>query len=277
MTVVPPTSHPGKPTRVVLADNHSIFRASLRQLLSVPPKTIKDVYSVDVGTGFQVVGEAGTGEETVRIVESVEPDLLLFDPSMPRKSGLEALGELQCHNGRMRAILLAATIDKPQLLTAVQLGVRGVILKDSTTEVLFDAIVSVLAGQYFLGRALLTDFIETVRPLIDSSRAQGGKLAFGLTPREREVLTLVSAGCANKEIARQCGVSEETVKHHLTRIFGKLGASNRTELAMLAARNGLDTTPGRSPAPGPVPGPASTVVRHPSPSGDWQPGRLDAS
>jgi DNA-binding NarL/FixJ family response regulator len=226
---------------VVLADSHSIFRASLRQLLSVPAPTIKEVYSVDVGTGFQVVGEAGTGEETVRIVESVEPDLLLIDPSMPRMSGLEALGELQSRNDRMRTVLLATTIEKPQLLTAVQLGVRGLILKDATTEALFDAIVSVLAGQYFLGRALITDFIESVRPLIDTSRAQGGKLAFGLTPREREVLTLVSAGCANKEIARQCAVSEETIKHHLTRIFDKVGASNRTELAMLAARNGLDT------------------------------------
>jgi len=226
---------------VVLADNHSIFRASLRQLLSVPPRTIKEVYSVDVGTGFQVVGEAGTGEETVRIVESVQPDLLLLDLSMPRMSGLEALGELKSHTDRMRTVLLAATIDRPHLLTAVQLGVRGLILKNSTTEVLFDAIVSVLAGQYFLGRELITDFMETVRPLIDSSRAQGGKLAFGLTPREREVLALVADGCANKEIARQCSVSEETVKHHLTRIFGKVGASNRTELAMLATRNGLDT------------------------------------
>jgi two-component system nitrate/nitrite response regulator NarL len=241
MTVVPPNSHPGKATRVVLADNHSIFRASLRQLLSAPPLTIKEVYSVDVGTGFQVVGEAASGEDTVRIVESVAPDLLLIDPAMPRMSGLEALGDLQRHNDRMRTILLAATIEKPQLLTAVQLGVRGLILKDSTTEVLFEAIVSVLAGQYFLGRALITDFIETVKPLIDSSRAQGGKLAYGLTPREREVFTLVSTGCANKEIARQCAVSEETVKHHLTRIFDKVGVSNRTELAMLAARNGLDT------------------------------------
>jgi len=210
-------------------------------LLSVPPRTIKEVYSVDVGTGFQVVGEAGTGEETVRIVESVQPDLLLLDLSMPRMSGLEALGELKSHTDRMRTVLLAATIDRPHLLTAVQLGVRGLILKNSTTEVLFDAIVSVLAGQYFLGRELITDFMETVRPLIDSSRAQGGKLAFGLTPREREVLALVADGCANKEIARQCSVSEETVKHHLTRIFGKVGASNRTELAMLATRNGLDT------------------------------------
>ena len=240
MTVVPPNSHPGRATRVVLADSHSIFRASLRQLLSVPPATIKEVYAVDVGPGFQVVGEAGTGEDTVRIVNSVDPDLLLIDPAMPRMSGLEALGELQGHGDRLRTILLAAAVDKPQLLTAVQLGVRGLILKDSTTEVMFDAVVSVLAGQCFLGRTLLTDFIETVRPLIDTSRAQGGKLAFGLTPREREVLALVSAGCANKEIARQCAVSEETVKHHLTRIFDKVGVSNRTELAMLAARNGLD-------------------------------------
>jgi DNA-binding NarL/FixJ family response regulator len=209
-------------------------------LLSVPPATIKEVYAVDVGPGFQVVGEAGTGEDTVRIVNSVDPDLLLIDPAMPRMSGLEALGELQGHGDRLRTILLAAAVDKPQLLTAVQLGVRGLILKDSTTEVMFDAVVSVLAGQCFLGRTLLTDFIETVRPLIDTSRAQGGKLAFGLTPREREVLALVSAGCANKEIARQCAVSEETVKHHLTRIFDKVGVSNRTELAMLAARNGLD-------------------------------------
>jgi DNA-binding NarL/FixJ family response regulator len=230
-------------------------------LLSVPSPTINEVYAVNVGTGFQVVGEAGTGEETVRIVESVQPDLLLLDPFMPRMSGLEALGELQGHTNRMRTILLTASIDKPQLLTAVQLGVRGLIPKDSTTEVLFDAIVSVLAGQCFLGRALLTDFIEMVRPLIESARAQGGKLSFGLTPREREVLTLVSAGCTNKEIARQCAVSEETIKHHLTRIFGKLGASNRTELAMLATRHGLDTTPQRSPAPEPVPDPPTMVVR----------------
>src|SRR5687768_13158185 len=105
MTVVPPNSHPGKATRVVLADQHSIFRASLRQLLSVPANTIKEVYSVDVGPGFQVVGEAGTAEETVRIVQSVAPDLLLIDPSMPRMSGLDALAELQCHNDRMRTIL----------------------------------------------------------------------------------------------------------------------------------------------------------------------------
>jgi two-component system, NarL family, nitrate/nitrite response regulator NarL len=225
--------------RVILADSHSLFRTSLRQLLSAPVSTIKQVYSVDVGAGFQVVGEAGTGEETVRVVQRVEPDLLLLDLSMPRMSGLDALSELKVAGDRLRTILFAASINKSQMLTAVELGVRGLILKDATTELLFDAIMSVLAGQYWLDQSLVTDFIETVRPLIGASKAAGGKLSYGLTPREREVLTLVSAGCANKEIARRCAVSEETVKHHLTRIFDKVGASNRTELAMIATQQGL--------------------------------------
>jgi DNA-binding NarL/FixJ family response regulator len=225
---------------VVLADNQSIFRASLRQLLSVPAPILKDIYDVDVGPGFQVVGEAGSGEDTVRVVQSVEPDLLLLDPSMPRMSGLEALGELKPCGDHMRTILLAGTIGKPQLLTAVQLGVRGLVLKDSPTELLFEALVCVMAGRYWLGQTLVTDFIEVMRPLIESSRSVGGKLAFGLTRREREVLGLVAEGCPNKEIARRCAVSEETIKHHLTHIFDKVGASNRLELAMVATRTGLD-------------------------------------
>ena len=186
-----------------------------------------------------MIGEAGTGEETVAVVRRVEPDLLLLDLSMPRMSGLEALSELKDRNDRVRSILFAASINRSQMLTAVELGVRGLILKDARTELLFDAIMSVLAGQYWLGQSLVTHFVESVRPLIGASKAAGGKLSYGLTPREREVLTLVSAGCANKEIARRCAVSEETVKHHLTRIFDKVGASNRTELAMIAAHNGL--------------------------------------
>jgi two-component system, NarL family, nitrate/nitrite response regulator NarL len=194
---------------------------------------------VNVGAGFQVVGEAGTGEETISVVRRVAPDLLLLDLSMPRMSGLDALNELKGADDRLRTILFATSISTSQMLTAVELGVRGLILKDAATELLFDAIMSVLAGRFWLGQSLVTDFIETVRPLIGASKATGGKLSYGLTPREREVLTLVSAGCGNKEIARRCAVSEETIKHHLTRIFDKVGASNRTELAMIATQNGL--------------------------------------
>ena len=228
----------GRPVRVVLADDECMFRASLRQLLEVPPAVIKDVYGVDVAAGFEVVGEAGSGEDTVSLVQRTKPDLLFLDLSMPRMSGLDALRELQSRDG-LHTILLAGTINKSQLLTAIELGVRGLVLKDSTTELLFEAVISVMAGQHWLGRTLMTDLVETVRTLIQSSNTTGGKRAFGLTPREREVLTMVAAGYANKEIARKCDVSEETIKHHLTRMFDKVGASNRLELAMLATERGL--------------------------------------
>ena len=180
--------------RVVLADDECLFRASLRQLLAVPASVIKDVYGVDVGAGFEVVGEAGSGEDTVRVVRSVRPGLLLLDLSMPRMSGLEALRELgTCRDG-VRTILLAGTIDRTQLLTAVHLGVHGLLLKDVTTEVLFEAIMCVMAGRYWLGQTLVSDLLETVRPLIESSGAPGGRLAYGLTPRERQVLTMVASG-----------------------------------------------------------------------------------
>jgi DNA-binding NarL/FixJ family response regulator len=177
------------PVRVVLSDDQCLFRASLRQLLTVPPSVIKDFYGVDVGAGFEVVGEADSGEDTVRVVRSVRPDLLLLDLRMPRMSGLDVLRELTASGDSLRTILLAGTIDRKQLLTAVHLGARGLLLKDATTEVLFEAIACVLAGRYWLGQTLVTDLLETVRPLIQSSKAAGGRLAFGLTPREREVLT----------------------------------------------------------------------------------------
>jgi two-component system, NarL family, nitrate/nitrite response regulator NarL len=227
-----------RPARVVIADDEALFRASLRQLLAVPPRVLNDVYGVDVGTGFDVVGEAGSGAETVQIVRSVNPDLLLLDLQMPRMTGLDALCDLAARHATPPTILLAGAIEGPHLLNAVRLGVHGFVLKEFTAELLFEAIMCVLAGQYWLGPTLVTDFMESVRPLIQPApvAVPGGA---ALTRREREVIARVVSGCANKEIAREFSVSEETVKHHLTRIFAKVGAANRVELAMLARTYGL--------------------------------------
>jgi two-component system nitrate/nitrite response regulator NarL len=227
-----------RPARVVVADDEALFRASLRQLLAVPPNVLNDVYGVDVGAGFEVVGEAGSGAETVQIVRSVNPDLLLLDLQMPCMSGLEALCDLAAGRATPPTILLAGDIERTHLLNAVRLGVRGLVLKASATEWLFEAIMCVLAGQYWLGPSLVTDLMESVRPLIQPAPAAvpGGA---PLTRREREVIARVVAGCANKDIAREFSVCEETVKHHLTRIFDKVGAANRVELAMLARTYGL--------------------------------------
>lgn len=225
--------------RVFLADDESLFRASLRQLLAVPPNVLQDVYGVDVGSGFEVIGEAGTGEDVVRMVQSAPPDLLLLDLCMPRMSGLEALRELASCRDRMRIVLLAGNIDRSQLVSAVRLGVRGLLLKDAATEVLFEAIMCVMAGQYWLGQSLVSDLLEIVRPLIQSAGVTGTGASSKLTPREQQVLRMVVAGHSNKEIAQQWTVSEETIKHHLTRMFDKVGAANRVELAMLATSQGL--------------------------------------
>src|SRR5262245_11137866 len=229
-----------RPIRVVLPDDEGLFRATLRQLRSVPPDAIRDVSGVDVGRGFDVVGEAESGEDTVRVVQSVRPDLLVLDLSMPRMTGLEALRELSGCRETVRTILLAGTIDPNQILAAVHLGVRGLMLKDTSTELLFEAITRVMAGQYWLGRTLVADLMAAVRPLIQSA---GTDASVSFTPRERQVLTLVMAGHANKEIARQCAVSEETVKHHLTRMFDKVGASNRAELSLRATKLALVDPP----------------------------------
>src|SRR5258708_1337779 len=194
----------GRPVRVVLADDECMFRSSLRHLLTAPPSVIHDVYGVHVGAGFQVVGEAGSGEETVAVVESVRPDLLLLDLSMPRMSGLDALVEMAAHRESMRTVLLAGVIDKAHLLTAVQLGVGGVVVKDSTTELLFEAIVSVLGGRFWLGQTLVSDLIELVRTLSQTAGSPANKRGLGLTRREREVLALVISGCTNRQIATQC-------------------------------------------------------------------------
>ena len=230
---------PRRALRVVIADDECMFRTSLRHLLTAPPSVIKDVYGIDVGADFDVVGEASTGEDTVSVIESTKPDLLLLDMSMPRMSGIKALRALQGCRDSMRTVILAAEISRGDLAMAIQLGVRGVVLKASPTELLFQAIASVIAGQPYLAQPLVADLMEIVRafnaPAKDASRERPA----GLTRREREVLGLVVAGYANKEIARTFSVSEETVKHHLTRMFDKVGAANRLELAMFATERGL--------------------------------------
>jgi DNA-binding NarL/FixJ family response regulator len=231
----PPTT---RPARVVIADDECMFRTCLRQLLAVPPSVVKDCYNCDVGAGFEVVGESSSGQETIDTVQSMKPDLLLLDISMPRMSGLEALRELQRSVPETKAIVLSATLDKSQLLTAVQWGARGLVPKDSATDQLFEAMVFVMAGQSWIAKPLVTDLLDVLRARADGTSAAPAQ-PFGLTPREREVLSFVVQGCGNKEIAQRLAVSEETIKHHLTRMFDKVGAANRLELALAATRNDL--------------------------------------
>jgi DNA-binding NarL/FixJ family response regulator len=142
----------------------------------------------------------------------------------------------------VRTILLAATVEKAQILRALQLGARGVVQKESATQLLFKCIRSVMAGQFWVGRESVTDLVQYLQSLAASGG--GGPAAdYDLTPREQEILMAIVAGYTNKDIAQKLSISVETVKHHLTNIFDKLGVSNRLELALFAIERKLIKSP----------------------------------
>jgi len=213
-------------TRVLIADDHALFRDGLRKLL-------------EAEDDLQVVGEAADGLEAVRLAERLRPDVLLLDLAMPRLPGIEVLRELAASPGAARIILLTAAIEKEQIVEALQLGARGVVLKESASQLLLKSIRRVVTGEYWVGRDRVSDLVSCLRQLTAASRQQERERSFGLTPRELEIVSAIVAGAANKDIARQLSISEDTVKHHLTNIYDKLGVSNRLELALYAVNNRL--------------------------------------
>lgn len=215
-------------TRILIADDHPIFRDGLRKLLEAEPD-------------FRVIGEASDGDQAVKMCRQLQPDVLLLDLAMPRQPGLEALRELAAGQNPVRTILLTVAVDRPQLVEALQLGARGVVLKETSTELLLKSIRTVVAGQYWVGREAVTDLVRILRDLIPAT-AEGRKKAFGLTPREMEIVSAIVLGYTNKGVARKFNISEDTVKHHLTNIFDKVGVSNRLELALFAIENRLVET-----------------------------------
>jgi len=220
------------PIRIVIADDHPIFRDGLRRLL-------------ETETDLKVIGEACDGAEAVKLARQLKPDILLLDLAMPRQHGLEALREMSTssNHGSVRIILLTAAAEKKQIVEALQLGARGVVLKDSATQLLLKSIYTVMSGEYWVGRESVSNLVQYLRNLMQSSGEEARQKKFGLTPRELEIVSAVVAGYSNKEIAEYFKISEDTVKHHLSNIFDKLGVSTRLELALFAVNQSLPLKP----------------------------------
>ena len=216
--------------RILIADDHPIFRDGLKRLLESEGE-------------FKVIGEACDGIEAVSMARQLIPEVMLLDLAMPRRQGLETLRELASDARSVRVILLTAAAEKEQIVEALQLGARGVVLKDSATQILLKSIRAVMNGEYWVGRESVSNLVEYLRTLVTPASAFPQRNKYRLTPRELEIIAAVVAGFANKEIAQHFKISEDTVKHHLSNIFDKVGVSSRLELALFAVNQSLPFKP----------------------------------
>ena len=215
---------------VFLADDHTVLRHGLRRIIDADPE-------------LQVVGEAGDGEEAVALTLQYEPDILLLDVAMPHANGMEVLQQIAAASKATRIIMVTGAVEENELRQALRLGARGFVLKESGAVQLLESIRVVHGGEYFVGRECMADLVSAVRSrgVVLEGRAPR-KADFGLTTRERQIVSAVVNAYQNKEIAEKFAISEKTVKHHLTNIFNKVGVSNRLELALFAVHHRLDNS-----------------------------------
>jgi len=207
-----------KPIRILMADDHAIFRDGLRKLL-------------DAEDDISIVGEASTGTQCIQLLSKLRPDILLLDLRMPDKDGLAVLEEVNFDSLPTRVIVLTATEDDREVVRAVRMGARGIVLKDSATDLLIKSIRTVYSGEIWLDKKKTSDVIEAFKKSAESGPRRDKPL---LSDREKEIVGLVAQGFRNREIGEKLFISEQTVKNHLHNIFDKLGVSDRLELALYA-------------------------------------------
>src|SRR6266550_4467661 len=216
-------------TRIVIADDHPIFRDGLKRLLESERE-------------FKVVGEACDGVEAVKLARQLKPEILLLDLAMPRRPGLEALREMNSDSSSVRVILLTAAVEKDQIVEALQLGARGVVLKDSATQILLKSIRAVMNGEYWVGRESVSNLVQYLRTLVTPPSAFPQRNKYRLTPRELEIIAAVVAGFAGPAVLHQ-------PQHRRRR-----GGPHR-RLHLRGGRRPVP--PGHRPAVGAAPGPAA--------------------
>lgn len=207
--------------RVLIADDHKMVREGLRRILEFDGE-------------IQVIDEADNGEECIKKIRSSKPDIVLLDINMPVMNGIEALQEIRKKKLKTKVIILTVHNEIEYLLRAVDIGIDGYVLKDSDAHELIRAVTSVYEGDKFIQPSLI--------PLLNSkliARDLDAERLEQLSKREIEVLKLVAVGMFNKEIGVELGISERTVKNHLSSIFKKIDSSDRTQAAVFAIRNGL--------------------------------------
>jgi two-component system, NarL family, nitrate/nitrite response regulator NarL len=202
-------------TRLLIADDHPFIIAGLEAILG--------------DSTFQIVAKAADGEAVLDAVAETNPDILVLDVAMPKRSGIDVLRSLRSRGDKRPVVLLTASLDDNVLLEALELGVNGIVLKEGAQNLLVECLTAVRQGKRWIQPGLL----ERAR----QAEEGGGDLLAALAPRERGIVALVAQGLRNREIGAELGMTEGTVKVYLHRIYEKLGVGNRTELAMLVKGN----------------------------------------
>jgi two-component system, NarL family, nitrate/nitrite response regulator NarL len=216
-------SKPKQAIRILVADDHAIFRDGLRKLLEVSDEV-------------QIIGEASNGVECTKMLAKLKPDILLLDLRMPEKDGLGVLEEINFDTLPTRVIVLTAAEDDRDVVRAMRLGARGVVLKQSASDLLLKSIRKVNDGEIWLDNRMTAEVIDAFKKSSESGQRREKPL---LSDREKEIVQLVAQGFRNREIGEKLFISEQTVKNHLHNIFDKLGVSDRLELALYAIHHRL--------------------------------------
>lgn len=205
--------------RVFLCDDHTLFRQGIRKLLELE----KDI---------QIVGEAGNGEEILRMLKGTGPDIILMDIGMPRMDGVTATHKIKKLLPHARVVILTVYEDEPHIFEAIKAGAMGYLLKDASISELLEAIRRVYRGEALIQPVIATKVLKEFVMLDKKKFKEGDKFCNVLTEREKEVLRLIALGGTNKEIAGKLGITEKTVKNHISNIFQTLHVNNRTKAAL---------------------------------------------
>lgn len=209
----------GDVMRVLLIDDHALFRIGLSELLQ--------------RRGIEVMAALGDGAKGIQEVENKQPDVVLLDMRMPQMNGLEVLRELKNKKQSMPIVILTTSRDETDVIAALQGGAQGYLLKDMEPDDLINSLTDIVAGQTIVASELTKVLAKALRG--DEHEADAAATAIdNLTPREREILCLLADGQSNKVIARNLGISDGTVKLHVKSILRKLEIHSRVEAAVIA-------------------------------------------
>ena len=207
--------------RVLITDDQTLFRSGLAKLLEADKR-------------IEVVGQAGDGEQAIEMVDSVSPDVVLMDLKMPNLDGVEATARITSAHPEVKVLVLTTFDADNHFIQALKAGASGYVLKDSEPDAIVSSILAVVSGERVMATAVANRVLDMLTGTVTPKEFYDG-----LTPREIEILKLLAAGMANKQIAYKLKISEKTVRNHVSNTYEKLGIYDRSQAVLYAVRKGL--------------------------------------